>query len=263
MLKKIFTTGFLSLTLATTVYAANVSKEQCEAKEGSFIYAGNECIEYKAFEAEDNEVITVIVHGTWDLGTNTLGRYAPFAETMNMVTDLTTIAVALPGYSDSSTNNLKPLASKEVKNLAAKKEYVDFLGELVSSLKQKYNAQKVNFIGHSAGAMMGATLIGTKPDLIQNIALAGGRYDIHKVSDEKDLISMVDVLDNINKDTKILFIYGTEDKISKPEVTTSFYEVAKNKGLNVKLVKVEGAAHIDLDMTDTATEATVEMFEEE
>lgn len=263
MLKKIFTTGFLSLALATTVYSANVSKEQCEAKTGSFIYAGNECIEYKAYETEDSEVITVIVHGTWDLGSNTLGRYGPFAETMNMISDLTTISVALPGYSSSSTNNLLPLASKEVKNLAAKKEYVEFLNQLISSLKNKYNAEKVNFIGHSAGAMMGATLLGINPDLIQNAVLVGGRYDIHKVSDEKNLISMVDVLDKINKDTKILFIYGTEDKISKPEVTTSFYEVAKSKGLNVKLVKVEGAAHIDLDMTDTATEAAVEMFEEE
>ncbi|NVJ53423.1 MAG: alpha/beta hydrolase [Campylobacteraceae bacterium] len=263
MLKKFFTSSFLLLVLSTAVYGANVTKEQCEAKDGSFIYAGNECIEYKAYGGEDSETITVIVHGTWDLGTNTLGRYAPFAETMNMITDLTTIAVALPGYSDSSTNNLKPLASKEVKNLAAKKEYVEFLGSLIESLKKKYNAQNVNFIGHSAGAMMGATLIGLKPDLIQNIALAGGRYDIHKESDDKDLISMVDVLDNISKDTKILFIYGTEDKISKPEVTTSFYEIAKKKGLNAKIVKVEGAAHLDLDMTDTATEATVEMFEEE
>lgn len=263
MLKKFFMSGFLSLALATSVYGANVSKEQCEAKEGSFIFAGNECIEYKAYEGEDNEVITVIVHGTWDLGTNTLGRYGPFAETMNMITDLTTIAVALPGYSGSSTNNLKSLASKEVENLAATNEYVDFLGELIESLKKKYNAENVNFIGHSAGAMMGGTLIGKKPALIQNITLAGGRYDIHEISDKKGLISMIDVLDNINKDTNILFVYGTKDEISKPEVTTSFYEVAKNKGLKVRLVKAEGAGHIDLDMTDSATEATVEMFEGE
>ncbi|RXK14263.1 alpha/beta hydrolase [Halarcobacter mediterraneus] len=259
MLKKILSTAVLS----TALLAANVTKEECESKDGSFIYAGNECIEYKAFEGEDNEVITVIVHGTWDLGTNTLGRYGPFAETMNMMTDLTTIAVSLPGYSNSSTNKLKPLASKEVKNLAATKEYVNFLGELISSLKEKYEAQSINFIGHSAGAMMGATLSGVKPDLLQNVVLVGGRYDIHEISDNKNLISMIDVLDKVNKNTKYLFIYGTKDEISKPEVTKNFFKVVEKKGLNAKLVEVKGAGHIDLDMTDTATSATIELFEEE
>ncbi len=263
MLRKVLKASFLSLVLSSSLMASSVTKQECEVKEGSFIFADNECIEYRAFEGENNDVITVIVHGTWDLGTNTLGRYAPFAESMNMMTDLTTIAVALPGYSKSSTNNLKSLASKEVKNLAATKEYVTFLGELISALKEKYEASSVNFIGHSAGAMMGGTLIGVKPELIQNIVLAGGRYDIHKINKDKGLISMVDVLDNIDKETKILFVYGSEDKISEPSVTTEFFDIAKNKGLNVKLVEVKGAAHLDLDMTDTATAATVELFEEE
>ncbi len=94
----------------------------------------------------------VIVHGTWDEGTNTLGRYAPFAETMNLNTDLTTIAISLPGYSKSSTNNFSSLAHKGIKNLAAKKEYILFLGELIKSLKDKYEAKVVTYVGHSAGA---------------------------------------------------------------------------------------------------------------
>lgn len=259
MLKKILSTAVLS----TVLLANSVTKEECESKDGSYIYAGNECIEYKAFEGDGNDIITIVVHGTWDLGTNTLGRYGPFAESLNMMTDLTTIAVALPGYSNSSTNKLKSLASKEVKNLAATKEYVNFLGELISSLKEKYQAQSVNFIGHSAGAMMGATLSGVKPDLLQNVVLAGGRYDIHEISDNKNLISMIDVLDKVNKNTKYLFIYGTKDEISKPEVTKNFFKVVEKKGLNAKLIEVKGAEHIDLDMTDTATSAIVELFEEE
>ncbi|XOB60775.1 alpha/beta hydrolase [Campylobacterota bacterium DY0563] len=250
----------LFFAFSLSLQASKISKEECT--KNNFIFAGGECIEYRAYKGESNDRIVVIVHGTWDEGTNTLGRYAPFAETMNMNTDLTTIAVALPGYSGSSTNNFTSLAHKGVKNLAAKKEYVLFLGELISSLKEKYNAEEVTYIGHSAGAMMGATLMGLKPDLIQNIALAGGRYDIHK-EEKGDLISLVDVIDDVNKEAKILFIYGTKDEISKPEVTTSFFDIAKEKGLNVKLIKVEGAGHIDLDMTDTSIEAITEMLEEE
>ena len=52
-----------------------------------------------------------------------------------MMSDVSTIAVALPGYSKSSSNKLLPLSNKEVKNLAATKEYIEFLENLVESLK--------------------------------------------------------------------------------------------------------------------------------
>ncbi|NQY95189.1 MAG: alpha/beta hydrolase, partial [Campylobacteraceae bacterium] len=41
-----------------------------------------------------------------------------------------------------------------------------------------------------------------------------------------------------------------------------FYKFASAKGLNVKLVKVQGAAHLDLDMTDTSVEAIIELLED-
>ena len=262
MFKKLITTTFLSLGLASTLYGANISKDECIKKDGNFIFSGGECIEYKVYLSEDSEAINILVHGRWDLGSNTLGRYGPFAENMNMMTDLTTVAVALPGYSGSSTNNLKSLAHKGEENLAATKEYVEFLATLIEDLKNKYNAQSVNVIAHSAGAMMTGTITGLKPNLIQNAVLAGGRYDIHEISDNKELISMVDVLDKVSKDTKLLFVYGTKDEISKPEVTTNFFEKIKEEGLDGKLLKVEGAGHIDLDMTDEAIQSAVELFEE-
>jgi len=263
MFKRLLIGTISTLALVSTLYGAKITQDECVKKGDNFIFAGGECIEYKAFEGDSNDTITVLVHGTWDAGTNTLGRYGPFAEILNFNTDLTIIAVALPGYSGSSTNNFDALAHEGVKNLAAKPEYIDFLAELIEGLKNKYDAKKVNYIGHSAGAMMGATLTGIKPQLVQNIVLAGGRYDIHKSEKGENLISMVDVLDKIDKEnTKYLFIYGTEDKISKPEVTTSFYKIVKDKGFDAKLVKVQGAPHIDLEMTNTSVEAIVEFLGE-
>lgn len=263
MLKKVLLSSVISLSLAISLNAKDVTKDECIKKGENFIYSSSECIEYVSFEGDSNEHIMVIVHGTWDEGTNTLGRYAPFAETMNMNTDLTTIAVALPGYSNSSENKFKSLANKQIKNQAAKKEYVLFVGDLIEDLKKKFEASKVTFVGHSAGARMGATLMGLKPQLISNIALAGGRYEVRDENKNKDLISMMDVLKDVNKDANYLFIYGTKDKISKPEVTTKFYELAKKSGLNAKLIKVDGASHIDLDMTDESVEAITAMVEEE
>lgn len=252
------------LSLSAGLLAAEVSKDQCVRKGDKYIYAGDECIQFYVADGDKESALTILVHGTWRAGTNTLGRYGPFADNLAMMTDITTVAVALPGYSGSSSNKLKALIHKD-KNRpqAATRAYVEFLGELVLALKKRFNAKEVTLVGHSAGAMMSATLLGLRPGLINNIALAGGKYDIHKTHKDRTLISAVDVLGKIPKSTKILLIYGTEDTISKPETTIEFYKIAKEAGLNVRLVKAEGAAHIDLDMTDAATEAIVKMVEEE
>ena len=255
MIKKII--GILSFSAAVSLNAAVVSQDECVEKGDEFIYAGGECIEYRVFEG-DGDAINIIVHGTWPDGANTLGRYGPFAETINFSTDLTTIAVALPGYSGSSTNNFTALAHEGVKNLGAKKEYVEFLGDLVQALKDRYEAKTVNYIGHSAGAMMGATLTGLRPGLISNAHLVGGRYDIQAETGNKNLISMSNVLSNI-KDTNYTFVYGTADKISLPQTTISFYDVVKKAGLNATLVEVKGAEHVDLDMTTPSVEAFAKM----
>lgn len=262
MIRRVFL--FLLFIFFTNSLLANkIDKNQCKSLGDEFIFSSEECIQYKFFEGDDNEHIIIIVHGTWDEGTNTLGRYAPFAETMNLNTDLTTITFALPGYSKSSTNKLKPLANKTEKNQAGKKEYVIFLGNLIKDLKKKFDASKVTLIAHSAGARMGATLMGLEPNLIGNIALVGGRYEVREENKNSGLIAFKDVIKNANKNAKYLFIYGTEDKISKPEVTTDFFPFAQKSGLNAKLIKVEGAGHIDLDMTDESVEAITEMIEEE
>lgn len=250
----------LSVFFCINVFA-EVSKEQCASKGEEYIFAGGECIEFVENEGDIEGSLIIIVHGTWDAGTNTLGRYAPFGETLTMATDITSVAVALPGYSGSSTNNLQSLVHNGAKNQAARKEYVDFLGELVLALKTKYKATKVTYVGHSAGAMMGATLTGFKPELINNMVAAGGRYDIHEVSDNKELVSIIDVMDKV-KNTKFLLIYGTADKISKPKVTKEFYKIAKAKSFDVKIVEVKDAVHIDLDMTDTSIEAITELLED-
>ena len=256
MIKKVM--SILSLSAAISLSAATVTQEQCDTKGDEFIFAGGECIEYRAFEG-DGDAINIIVHGTWPDGANTLGRYGPFAETINFNTDLTTIAVALPGYSGSSTNNFTALAHEGVKNLGAKKEYVEFLGDLVQALKDRYEAQSVNYIGHSAGAMMGGTLTGIRPGLITNAHLVGGRYDVQAETGNKELISMSNVLDDINKDTKFVLVYGTADKISPPKRTTDFYEIMKNKGFDVSLVESKGAEHVDLDMTNASVEAFTDL----
>ena len=263
---KLFIFVITSIILSTNTYASNIiTEKECNLKDSEeYIFAGGECIQYYISEGEVEDEINIVVHGTWDAGTNTLGRYGPFADNLSMSTDITTIAIALPGYSDSSTNNFKALSHNGTKNLAAQKEYIEFLSNLVQKLKINFEAKKVNYIGHSAGALMGSTLTGYSPKLINVMVSAGAGYDIHsKVKDSKGLVSLVDYIDQVDKKTKFLIIYGTKDKISKPEVSKEYHQVLNNKGFDTTLIEVVDAPHLDLDMSDTSIEAIAEILEEE
>ena len=261
MLKKALL--FSSLIMSSSLFASNVSKEDCTKKGDNFIFAGNECIQFYKSKGDTEDALNIVVHGTWKEGTNTLARYSPFAENLSLQTDITTVAVALPGYSGSSTNNFKSLAHEGDGNLSVKREYVEFLASLVEALKEKFHATKVTYIGHSAGCTMGATMTGLNPHLVNNLVCAGGVYNIHEKEYGKNLISMTDVLHNVNKDMKMVLVYGAADDISKPQITIDFYNLAKEKGFNVKLVEAKDAPHLDLDMTDEAVNAIVEVVGEE
>ena len=252
---------FSLLSIISVASASKVDDNMCQQKGEYFIFAGGECIEYAISEGDKEGSLNIVVHGTWNEGANTLGRYEPFAQTLALSTDITTIAVALPGYSGSSTNQFKALGNKQVKHLAASKAYLQFMTELIQALKNRYEAKIINYIGHSAGAMIGTTLTGLHPNLINNLISVGGRYDIHEVSQDKSLISAVDVMKGIDKNIQFLLIYGSNDTISKPKITQTFYEQAVKEGLNVRMIEVKNGIHLDLDMSDTSIEAITELLD--
>ena len=254
--------GIISI-LTISLFGAKVSQSQCTQKGDGFLFAGGECIQYVEIEGDKEDTLNIVVHGAWKDGTDTLARYSPFAETLNMNTDITTVAVALPGYSKSSTNNFKGLLGGHAEpSLSGEKKYVEFMSQLIKKLKEKYNAKTVNYIGHSAGAILGATVTGYSPNLIQNIVCAGGGYDIHSyMKNSKNLISLIDVVDDVSKNTNFLIVYGTKDTTSPPKRNKDFYNALKSKGLNAKLVEVKDAGHLDLDMTDASVDAITEMLD--
>ena len=112
--------------------------------------------------------------------------------------------------------------------------------------------------------MMGATLTGFTPKLLNTMTSAGGRYDIHEtVKIDKNLVSLIDYIDKVDVSTEFLLIYGTKDTISEPVVTKKFFKVLEEKGLTATLIEVEDAPHLDLDMTSTSVDAIVEMLDKE
>ncbi len=252
MLKTLLTISLLS----TTIYAKEINKEQCQKLGNSYIFSGGECINYAKFDGEKSDKLIVLIHGAWKEGANTLAVYKPYAENINMESDITTIAIALPGYSGSSTNHLTALTHKkgEALKLATSKKYLEFLSSLLNDLKSKFKAKELIVSAHSAGAAATASLLGYKPNLINKAQLAGGFYKLKY----KDSITANKVINQIPKSTQINIVYGSKDGISKAINSKEFYKLAKNKGLKVKLIKIE-ENHTNLDRSDTATEELLKL----
>jgi predicted esterase len=242
---KILIVGVLHLNL----YGVNISQNQCTKQGKNFIYVNKECIKIYESIGDNKNAITIVMHGTWPKHVNILSRYAIFAQDLSMQTDITTIAVALPGYSKSSSNNIKPLYHKKAKEKSNIKKYTNFLSQLVYTLKKKYNAKIVNYIGHSASATMGARLATTSLSLIDNFILVGGKYNID--------------IKTLNKDANYILVYGTKDKISKPAITKKFYKNMKQNNFNVDIIKVKDGIHLDLDMTDECVNAITKLLQDQ
>jgi predicted esterase len=262
---KLVLVSILLSLLTTNIYGEDkVSENQCIDKGDGYIFAGDECIQYFISEGKKESEINIVVHGTWPVESDIFRRYKEFSENLQKVTQITTVAVALTGYSGSSTNNFHSLGYNKQENLGAQKKYIEFLSDLVKKLKNKYKATKVNYIGHSAGAMMGATLTGFTPGLVNTMTSVGGRYDIHeKVKDSKDLISLVDYIDKVDSKTEFLLVYGAMDTVSEPSVTKDFYDVLNEEGLKAKLVEIDTVAHEYLDTTYITVNAIVKMLDKE
>jgi len=261
MIRKFFVVAAVSAIFGVGLFGNSKLATQCEEKGETFFFAGGECLEFYKADGEIKGALNIIVHGNWPEGSNTLARYAPFADNIAMATDITTVTFALPGYSKSSSNKLQMLAKGGKTPLAITKGYVTFIGDVVATLKKKYDANSVTYIGHSAGAMMGASLVGTKPNLIQNIALAGGKYIFEDIPKSKDLIRPIDVVGGLDKNLQMVLVYGGKDTVSPPKFTVDFYDILKVRGVDVKLIEALDSEHLDLDMTDESVSAITTMLE--
>ena len=251
----------LLILITLSLYSKNISKEECLGQE-DMIFIQNECINYFVEEGDVEGKLNIIVHGAWKDNTNTLARYTPFASTLSMNTDITTIAFAMPGYSKSSTNNLQGLLHDKKITRFGKKEYINFVHNVLATFKHKYKAKQLNVIAHSAGAAIVSTISAKYPMLIKNTFLAGGRYDLSNYKGQDNLIATNNYINNIGDYTNYMIIYGEKDNISKPKVSIDFYNKLKSLNKKAVLLEVKNHKHLDLDMSDDSIEAISSVLEE-
>ncbi|PHR72281.1 MAG: alpha/beta hydrolase [Arcobacter sp.] len=255
MLKHIF----ILILLITYSYANNDYKSDCDTNNDQFIFSKSECINYLYEEADNEDNLIIFIHGSWNEGTDILKKYAPLMEDLVLNTDVSTIIIALPGYSKSSTNVFEAIGKKGFSSLIYKKEYLDLIKDVVLRLKKKYKKKKLTLIAHSAGASLGTTLYGYDNTLIQNMISIAGSYNTDVLN--TNLLSADKTYKNINKKSKLILIYGDKDKISPPKKSKDFYTLVKKEQVNVKLIEVKNAAHLNLELREEVMDEILELLE--
>jgi len=250
---------FILLILLSYSYANKGKPSACDTSKHQFIFSKTECINYVYEEADDEDNLIIFIHGSWKEGSDTLKKYTPFMEDLVLNTDVSTIIIALPGYSKSSSNVFEAISKKGFSSLIYTKEYLDLIKDVILRLKKKYKKKTLTLVAHSAGASLATTLYGYDNTLIQNMIAIAGSYNTDPAN--KDLYSANKTYKNINKKSKLVLIYADNDKISPPNKSTDFYALVKKEKVLVKLIEVKNAAHLNLELRDEVMDEILEVFE--
>ena len=76
-----------------------------------------------------------------------------------------------------------------------------------------------------------------------------------------NLLSANKTYKNINKKSKLILIYGDKDKISPPKKSKDFYALVKKEQVNVKLIEVKNAVHLNLELREEVMDEILELLE--
>jgi len=256
-----FKTITILFLLLTNVYAKNSIQNLCETKKDTFIFVSQECINYSYEEGEDENNLIVILHGSWKNGSDVLKKYETLAENIVFNTDVSTITIAMPGYSKSSKKHFSLLDNKEYKYLVYTKEYVHLLKNILLTLKTKYKKTSLTLLAHSAGASLGTTLYAYDPSVINTMISLAGNYVLPLKYKNKKLFAAKAYIKNIHTTNNLVLVSGDKDKISPPKLSQDFYTLLKKQNLKVKLLEVKNANHFELENSEEVMQVLINSLE--
>lgn len=268
----VITVGFTGCTIGqpSPKEMANYKKECNKLQQtGNFVFGRGECLNYYVVNGTKKDEINILIHGSWERGSDPLeDKYNYLADEFATKTSITSIALAMPGYSESTNNRYQDMSWRENKTvIPAEEEFIKIVSQAIQNLKNKYNAKKVNIYGHSSGAMIGGILSGYTPGLIDKYILLGGAYDIYHTyrfnnwgTKNSGLISSVDFVSEVDKNAKYLVIAGENDKKADPSFAENYVKLLKEEGIKAKVLVIKGVGHSGLEVNDEVLEASFEFL---
>lgn len=125
-------------------------------------------------------------------------------------------------------------------------EVIKSVNEVVSNLKSKTQAKKIELVGFSGGAAV-AILVASRRDDISKIKTIAGNLDhkllhkLHKIAPMQGSLNAIDVVNKISHIPQIHYV-GQDDKVVSKDIAYSFKNKAKNSD-NIKVVVVPNTTH--------------------
>jgi predicted esterase len=246
--------------LQPSVKELDTWKKECnqikkEKSQYNFVFAEGECLNYSISKGMNNDKINILIHGSWPKGMDPLSiLFDEIAENLTKNTEITSIAIATPGYSESTSNRYSELSWGNNRIIPAEEEFIKIIAKAIEELKIKYKAKEVNLYGKSSGAMIGGIISGYKPGLIDRYILIGGSYDpyyTYKYNGWGTLgyghLTSVQYIPNVDKNAKFLLIAGEKDDKAPPIFAKQYKEQLNKAGINAEVVIIKDAKHSQLE----------------
>lgn len=232
----------LSLSIAMPIANADVYRVKTPIKcdKPGWVKTASGCIKYTLYKEKTNPtVLAVFLHGDfWAGGVDYMADIAQYHASENIMT----AAIVRPGYYDNQGNfsDGKMLGANDHYTL----ENVNILSQVVQEFKKKFNPKNVVLVGHSGGAAIASLIANEAPNNIDGLFLFACPCDVNQWRPEwKKSLNPINHIDHISSDIKIQAYVGSLDENTYPELTKSYIEKCKNRGLNAQMFMISNMGH--------------------
>ena len=204
-------------------------------------------------------VLLVALHGDtapWDRS----GAQYDFAERIARDNDnVIAVGMVRPGYVDPEGRTSDGPQGDGVGDNYGQPQ-IDQIAAAIRELKKRHNAARVILVGESGGAATAANIVSVYPDLVDQAVLIvcpcdvvrwrahmaerTGKYDVF--GGAVDILSPIDLVENVSDRTNIALIAGSEDPVAPPDLVKSYHAALIGAGKHASFTIVEGGHGIFL-----------------
>jgi len=235
----------------------------------NWVRTQHDSLHIKTFRSADltkQPNLVIVIHG--DAPFNNPGYQYRLAEIIS-TENKNTIAIGLlrPGYTDPEN-----MHSPGKKGLTTGDNYtaevVDDIAAAIRNLKNLYHPSNTIIAGHSGGSAITADIVSRYP-MIADAAVVVScpcnvpvwRAHMKKMQNNDKIwdqpvnsLSPIDLVNGIEKGTKMIIITGEKDEVAPTELSIEYYSKLKKNNLDAELITIKNADH-EIFLTDSVRKA--------
>ena len=243
---------FASVAVFVLVVAVSfnpVEARTCEEPDNvTFVQATRHCLAIKTFaSASRGDTLVVTLHGGLSRG-GTADYMVRFARDVSEL-EVSAVAMMHPGYTGAGRTSSGRAARDRHRDERYRKREIDSIASALEKLKTHHGAKRLILVGHSLGSIISGVLLGRHPELADAALLVACPCDLDRLRRGHGRRRLAFAqsphryLKRIAPDTKIIALTGSEDDNTRPSNGRNYVAKAKKRGLDAKLVLVQGAGH--------------------